>query len=215
MKFEEGTIIAINKPRGPSSNHAVVRVKKTSRIKRVGHAGTLDPLASGVLVVGVGRAATKLLWGADLQEKEYVADIQFGVTSSTGDEAGEKIVHEVSQIPTQEALFEAISKFVGVISQTPPAFSALKIAGKPAYKLARKGVEVELKPRTVEIMSIEVLSFAWPTAQIRVVCKSGVYIRSLVQDIGEDLGVGAYMANLVRTRVGKYKIEDAIHLDDI
>lgn len=215
MKFEEGTIVAINKPRGPSSNHAVVRVKKTSRIKRVGHAGTLDPLASGVLVVGVGRAATKLLWGADLQEKEYVADIQFGMTSTTGDEAGEKTVAEIREIPSEEALRAALAKFVGKISQTPPIFSALKIAGKPAYKLARKGVEVELRPRIVEILSIDLLSYAWPTAQVRVVCKSGVYIRSLVQDVGADLGVGAYMANLVRTRVGKYKIEDAIHLDDI
>lgn len=215
MKFEEGTIIAINKPRGPSSNHAVVRVKKTSHIKRVGHAGTLDPLASGVLVIGVGRAATKLLWGPDLQEKEYVADIQFGVSSSTGDEAGEKKVRETATAPSEEVLLEVISKYVGKISQTPPVFSALKVAGKPAYKLARKGVEVELKPRAVEILSIDLISYSWPTAQIRVVCKSGVYIRSLVQDIGEDLGVGAYMANLVRTRVGKYKIEDAIHLDDI
>lgn len=215
MKFEEGTIVAINKPRGPSSNHAVIRVKKTSRIKRVGHAGTLDPLASGVLVVGVGRAATKLLWGADLQEKEYVADVHFGMTSTTGDEAGEKTVVEIREIPSEEALRAALAKFVGKISQTPPIFSALKIAGKPAYKLARKGVEVELKPRIVEILSIDLLSYAWPTAQVRVVCKSGVYIRSLVQDVGADLGVGAYMANLVRTRVGKYKIEDAIHLDDI
>lgn len=215
MKFEEGTIIGVNKPRGPSSNHVVVRLKKTTGISRIGHAGTLDPLASGVLVVGIGRAATKLLWGPDLQEKEYVADVYFGMTSSTGDEAGEKIECAIPAIPTRDEVIAALEKFVGITEQVPPIYSALKVAGKRAYKLARADKPVELAARTIEILSIELLSYEWPRAQIRVVCKSGVYIRALARDLGEALGVGAYMSDLVRTRVGRFIIEEAIHLDDI
>ncbi len=207
--WDDGTIIAVHKPRGPSSNQIVVRIKKLSGIARVGHAGTLDPLASGVLVVGIGRSATKQLWDKKFESKEYRAEIFFGETSTTDDLAGEKTVRSVNKIPTRAEVESALEKFVGTIEQRPPLFSALKISGQPAYKLARRGKIVELKSRSVTIESITLLAYEWPRAHVHVVCKSGVYIRSLVRDTGDALGVGAYMSDLVRTRVGPYSLEDA------
>lgn len=215
MQFQEGTIIAVNKPKGPSSSQIVVRLKKMTGISRIGHAGTLDPLATGVLVVGIGRAATKLLWSKELEEKEYIADIHFGMTSTSADAEGEKTPVAVTHIPSVEELTATLKTFVGITEQVPPRYSAIKIAGKPAYKQARSGAEFELKARTIEILSIELLSYEWPHATIKVVCKSGVYIRSLARDIGQALGTGAYMSDLVRTRVGRFILEEAIKLEDL
>ena len=202
-KIGEG-IIAVWKPAGMSSHDVINRVRRVSGIRTVGHAGTLDPLARGVLVIGVGRAATRSLAVEVQKEKEYVTVVRLGVTSSTDDEEGEKTAHNIAVIPSREAVEAAAQKFVGDIMQVPPIYSALKIKGKPAYAYARAGEDVAMAARPVIIKEIEVLSYEYPDIRVRAVTGAGVYIRSLARDIGAALGTGAYMADLERTRVGEY-----------
>ncbi|MFA6228008.1 MAG: tRNA pseudouridine(55) synthase TruB [Patescibacteria group bacterium] len=207
-------IIAINKPKGPTSFAIVAQVRRRTGVKKVGHAGTLDPLASGVLVVAIGREATKKISEVVAKEKEYVADIKLGLTSSTDDEEGTKDIINDRQ-PDQEEVLKAIKEFIGEIQQVPPQFSAIKIAGRPAYKTARRGEKLELAARPVLIKNIELLEYKYPDLKIRVVTGPGVYIRSLARDLGQALGCGAYMSGLVRTRVGEYRLEDAIAVDSL
>ncbi|MFA5124297.1 MAG: tRNA pseudouridine(55) synthase TruB [Patescibacteria group bacterium] len=207
-------IIAINKPKGPTSFDIVAQVRRRTGVKKVGHAGTLDPLASGVLVVAIGREATKKISEEVAKEKEYVADIRLGVISTTDDEEGAKsIVSEYK--PEREEILEAIKGFIGEIQQVPPQFSAIKISGRPAYKTARQGGKLELVARPVLIKSIELIEYKYPDLKIRVVTGPGVYIRSLARDLGQMLGCGAYMSDLVRIRVGEYQLEDAIKAEEI
>lgn len=206
-------LFAINKPKGPTSFRIVAQVRRITGIKKVGHAGTLDPLASGVLVVAVGREATKKISETVAKEKEYVADIRLGQVSSTDDEEGEKTIVNGRQ-PDQSEILEALKRFVGDIQQIPPQFSAIKIAGQPAYKSARKGEELKLAARSVIIKEIELLNYSYPDIKIRVVTGPGVYIRSLARDIGEVLKTGAYMSDLIRTRVGEFRIEDALTIEE-
>lgn len=207
-------IFAIYKPQGPTSHDMIDKIRKITGEKRVGHAGTLDPLASGVLVVGVGREATRKLAFEVKKEKEYVAEIKFGETSVTDDEEGKKTVWPQSiNIPDKKTVEETLLLFVGEIKQMPPAYSALKIKGTSAYKLARQGKEVKLAERQVEIKQIELMDYTWPFIKIKVVCGSGVYIRSLARNVGEKLGVGGYLSALERTRVGDFKIEETIRLE--
>ncbi len=203
------TIFVIYKPKGPTSHDIINKLRKEMGIKKIGHAGTLDPLASGVLVVGVGREATKQLGTIVKKEKEYLAKIRLGMTSTTDDEEGVKTeIKIVGKIPTLGEIKKAIAKFQGEISQTPPIYSAIKIKGKEAYKLARKGQEPKLKPRKVEIKKIDILKYEWPYLEIRVVTGPGVYIRSLARDIGQHLKTGGYLAELERTRVGEFTKEN-------
>ncbi|MBN1778903.1 MAG: tRNA pseudouridine(55) synthase TruB [Candidatus Buchananbacteria bacterium] len=207
-------IIAINKPVGPTSNDIVQQVKKITG-QKVGHAGTLDPLASGVLVLGIGREATKKLSEVVKKEKEYVAEIFLGANSTTDDQEGEKTIVEAKNQPTEEQIVLILKEFVGQIQQTPPVYSAIKIKGQEAYKLARKGRSVDLKSRPVEIKQIELLKYNYPLLKIKVVSGPGVYIRSLARDIGKKLGSGGYLFSLVRTRVGQYKIEQAKTVEEL
>ena len=197
-------IIAVYKPAGMTSHDAVNRVRRASGIRTVGHAGTLDPLARGVLVIAVGRAATRQLAVIVQHEKEYLAIVRLGVTSVTDDEEGEKTTHMVNDIPSREAVDAAVRRFVGTIMQVPPIYSALKIKGKPAYAYAREGKDIAMQARPVVIKEIEVLSYEFPDIRVRVVTGAGVYIRSLARDIGVTLGTGAYLADLERTRVGEF-----------
>lgn len=206
-------IFAVYKPKGPTSYDIVARIKKLTAEKRVGHAGTLDPLASGVLVVGLGREATKKLAEIAAGEKEYVVEIKFGETSTTDDVEGEKKAVEVGAQPNAEEVRATLQKFVGEIEQTPPLYSAVKVRGKPAYKYARSGKSVELEPRKVSVKNIEVLRYAYPLLELKIVCGKGVYIRSLARDIGRELGVGGYVLELERTRVGEFTEEQAVRLD--
>lgn len=224
-------VVGVFKPVGPTSHDVVDAVRKITGERRVGHAGTLDPLAEGVLVVAVGREFTKKLSGFEGQEKEYVAEIKLGETSSTDDEEGEKrsfISPRHSELDSEsikerqkmsdQVLDDGIPSiddvklvancFVGEIWQTPPLYSAVKVKGKEAYKYARKGKEVKLEPRKREVKEIEVLDYKWPMIRLRVVTGKGVYIRSLAWDIGERLGVGGYMKSLVRTKVGEFELDD-------
>ncbi|MDP3900109.1 MAG: tRNA pseudouridine(55) synthase TruB [bacterium] len=209
-------IFAVYKPKGPTSNQVLNELRKTFKTKKVGHAGTLDPLAEGVLVVGVGREATKQLATVVQKEKEYIGTVKFGVTSTTDDEEGIKTEFEVGSKKYKKSDIEKIiPAFIGDILQVPPNFSAIKAGGKVAYKVARAGGMPQLGPRQVEIKAIEILEYSWPFLKIRVVTGPGVYIRSLARDLGSELGCGGYLYDLIRTRVGEYRIEDAAQVENI
>lgn len=213
-RIEEG-IFAVYKEVGMTSHDVVDVVRRATGQKRVGHAGTLDPCARGVLVVGVGRAATKRLGQAVGMEKEYIARIKLGWRSSTDDPEGKKEQVSVLQVPSEQQVRQALRGFEGVIQQRPPAFSAIKVGGRAAYKLARARRHVELAARTVETRQIELLNYAWPIVNVRIVTGPGFYVRSLARDLGESLGTGAYLEALERTRVGSYTKEQAVRLADL
>lgn len=211
-------IYGLNKPKGISSNGILGRIRYASGQKKIGHAGTLDPLATGVLVIAVGRESTREIPHLMNKEKEYEAVITLGATSATDDSEG-PITHtalpEHFSAPTREQIEEVIKPFVGTHPQTPPAFSAIHIDGKRAYELARAGKTFEIKSRPATIHAIEAISYEWPTLTIRVVTGPGVYIRSLARDIGAQLGTGGYIQELVRTRVGTFTLAEAKSADEI
>ncbi len=200
------------KPKGLTSNAALNRLRRAAGTKKIGHAGTLDPLAEGVLVVGIGREATKQLAKEVAKEKEYIASVTLGMTSATDDEEGEKMARTAYVIPAEKEIQGVLQKFVGNILQTPPLYSAVKVKGKEAYKRVRKGEEIKLEPRQVIIKSITLESYEWPLLVLKVITGPGVYIRSLARDVGQALGTGAYLSGLVRTRVGQWTIKDALSL---
>jgi len=214
LDFNEGVILNVNKPSGLTSFGVVRKIRGWTRCKKVGHAGTLDPGATGVLLVVTGKATKKVdqLMGL---EKEYKGTILLGITTDTDDAEG-RIIEEKEVSPFSEDKINKVLKgFTGEIEQIPPMYSALKINGQPLYKLARKGKVVERKPRKVIIHSISVDSIDLPCINVTVRCSKGTYIRALARDIGEKLGVGGHLKSLVRTRIGGYKVEDALSLDDI
>jgi tRNA pseudouridine55 synthase len=212
-------IILINKPRGITSHDVVERVRNllshasyTTKTKpKVGHAGTLDPLAEGLLIVLVGDA-TKKQATFMAGEKEYIATIHLGASSSTDDAEGtiEPLPHPPH--PTRDDICRTLANFVGEITQVPPAYSAVRVGGKKAYELARRGETPTLTPRRVTITKLELMSYRWPTLTIRVVCSGGTYIRALARDIGKRLHCGAYVEALIRTRSGPFSLDDAIPL---
>lgn len=222
MNFTEGEIVCINKPYRMSSFGALARVRylisQRLGVKRVktGHAGTLDPLATGVLILCTGRA-TKRIDELQAHTKEYTATLQLGATTASYDMEHPVDATYPTEHITRELIEATLPKFVGEIQQVPPAYSACKVNGDRAYKLMRKGRDVELKPKTLRIDEIELLWFDPEKMQmsIRVVCGKGTYIRALARDIGEALNSGAYLTELCRTRVGDIRIEDCIKLDDV
>ncbi|MBI4433996.1 tRNA pseudouridine(55) synthase TruB [Candidatus Uhrbacteria bacterium] len=200
-------MIALWKPRGPTSHDIVNAVRRITGERRVGHAGTLDPLASGVLVMGIGRESTRTLDTVVRGEKEYIATIRLGATSTTDDAEGTITAHAGSTAappPTTARIADALRAFVGRIAQTPPVYSAVKLHGTPAHRRMRRGETVILASRMVDVHAIDVLSYAWPELQLRIVCGAGVYIRAIARDLGHTLGVGGYLTALERTRVGIY-----------
>jgi len=208
-------IIAIYKPVGPTSHDMIDKVRRVTREKKVGHAGTLDPLASGVLVVAIGRQSTKKLSQEVKKEKEYVASVLLGVSSSTDDEEGEKTEYSVKKPPDRGDIERCVGRFEGIVSQQPPVYSALKIKGRPAHQRVRAGEKIELEPRSVEIKEIEILRYSWPWLELRVVTGPGVYIRSLARDIGACLKTGGYLQKLERIRVGEYTKEETFTLEEL
>lgn len=208
-------IFAVYKPSGISSFGMVARVRRILGIKKVGHAGTLDPLARGVLVIGAGREGTKLLASEVAKEKEYLAEVTLGFISSTDDAEGEKAVVDNKTIPDIGVVEKVVSNFIGEIMQIPPAFSAIKVAGQRAYKLARSGQQIELKARPVWVKDIKIVDYCYPILRLKVTTGPGVYIRSLARDIGKDLGVGGYLSDLERTMVGDFGVADCIDLDNL
>jgi tRNA pseudouridine55 synthase len=203
-------LLNVNKPAGMSSRQAVDLVQRLSRPAKAGHAGTLDPLAQGVLVVCVGWA-TRLIEYVQRMPKRYLGTFLLGRQSATEDIEGEVIELPDAPVPTQEQIEGAARRFVGRIEQRPPAFSALKIHGRPAYKLARQGKPVELSPRPVEIHRIEIKAYQYPELVLEIDCGSGTYIRSLGRDLAEALGTAAVMSALERTSIGGFQLAEAIN----
>lgn len=208
-------ILAVWKPIGPSSNQFLNQIKKLIKIKKVGHAGTLDPLASGILVIAIGRESTKKLSKEVAKEKEYEAVIKLGEESSTDDEEGKKTFWKINSPPLFSEVQKVVSSFTGLINQTPPQYSAVKIAGKEAYKYARIGQKVKIKSRKVLIKNIEIINYNYPYLEIRVITGPGVYIRTLSKDIGKKLATGGHIADLERTRVGEFTKENTVEITKI
>ena len=206
-------IININKEVGISSNKCVGLVKKAFDMRKVGHTGTLDLEASGVLPIVIGKATRVSDFLMD-EKKEYITEAVFGKRTDTLDYAG-KVIESSDYEFTKEELEEAMEKFKGKIIQSPPMYSAIKVNGQKLYDLARKGIEVERKKREVEIFSFELIDFNFPKGSFKIACSKGTYIRSLIDDLGEALGSFAYVNSLSRTKVGDFFIEDAIKSEDI
>jgi tRNA pseudouridine55 synthase len=205
--------VLVDKPRGPTSHDIVAKVRRALGIKRVGHAGTLDPLATGLLVIAVG-PATRLLRYVQGRDKTYDVTAKLGVRTSTLDAEGEVLSRSDVDV-SPEAIREAATAFVGEISQTPPVVSAIKVGGVRAYKLAGRGEEVEMKPRSVVVHSFDVLRTSPDAFDARVVCSTGTYIRSLVADVGEKLGCGAHVVHLRRTAIGDLSVRDATKIETL
>jgi len=203
---------AIYKPKGPTSHDIIDSIRKITGVRKVGHAGTLDPLASGVLVIGVGREATKELFNIVQTKKEYKAKIYFGYTSSTDDEDGEKEEKKIKAPPSLVQLKEIINNLKEDYLQNPPVYSSVKILGTPAHRRIRRGQSVKIEPRRVDLIDFEIINFKWPILEIRLVTGSGFYVRSFARDIGERLDGGAYLSSLERTKVGEFDIKESLTL---
>lgn len=208
-------IVNINKPIGKSSHFVVAVIRRITGIRKVGHTGTLDPLATGVLPILIGREATKLSQRIMDGTKGYRSILQLGVSTTTQDSEGE-VVSKRDVNVTLEDVKNVLNCFVGQISQIPPMYSAIKINGQKLYKLAREGKEVERKPRFITIYSIDLLNYNEELSQVEidVSCSKGTYIRTLCSDIGEKLGCGAHMISLVRTKSSSFQIEDSVTLEE-
>lgn len=219
MDFITGEVIGIDKPLKWTSFDAVKRIRGAIQRRmgvrkfKVGHAGTLDPLATGVLIVCTGRATRRI---SELQEgmKEYVAEVTLGATTPSFDLETEIDATYPYEHVTRELVDETLPRFTGKVMQVPPVFSAVKIDGKRAYSFARKGKEVELKPKELEIRELEVIDFAPPVLTVRVLCSKGTYIRALARDLGTALGTGAHLTALRRTRVGDVTVDRCWTLDE-
>lgn len=212
-EYLNGKVLLIDKPLRWTSFDAVKKVRILTRISKVGHAGTLDPLATGLLIICTGKF-TKKINEYMAQEKEYTGTFTLGAVTPTYDLESEPVDHKDISSISIEQIREATIPFTGEIMQMPPAHSAIKKDGVPAYKLARKGKEVKLEPRRVTIKAFEIVSYEAPVAHFRVVCSTGTYIRSLAQDIGQALGCGAYLSSLRRTRIGEFQVDDAMSIPE-
>ncbi len=207
-------ILLIDKPLEWTSHDVVNRVRRLLSTKRVGHAGTLDPLASGALVVAVG-PATRFLQYLPLEPKVYEFDVRFGIETSTQDLEGEVVAEKPLPADLIGKVKAALPSFMGKIEQLPPMFSAVKKSGKPLYEMARKGLDVERETRRVFIESYEVLGHEGDTVSFRVVCSGGTYVRTLGHDLGQIIGCGSHVTRLRRTAVGRFHVDDAISLDEV
>ena len=211
--FEEGQVLLINKPIEWTSFDVVRKIRSMVHIRKVGHAGTLDPLATGLLILCTGKF-TKRINEYMSQEKEYTGTITLGAITPTYDLESEpqdfKAYEKISLTDAENAT----KKFIGEILQVPPAHSAIKKDGKRVYELARKGIEVELEPRKIVISEFEITSFQLPVIGFRVVCSTGTYIRSLAHDFGKELGCGGYLSSLCRTRIGSFTLDQSMNLQE-
>ena len=209
--FEEGRVILIDKPLHWTSFDVVRKIRNLIKIKKVGHAGTLDPLATGLLIVCTGKF-TKKINQFMAQEKEYTGQIILGAVTPTYDLESEPRDFKSIDSITPKLIAEAAQNFIGEILQTPPIHSAIKQKGKPVYLQARKGIDVIIEPRKISIKSFEVTAIEMPVVSFKVVCSTGTYIRSLANDFGAALGCGGYLSELRRTRIGNFKAEDAMSI---
>lgn len=212
--FEAGEILLINKPLHWTSFDVVKKVRNLLWIKKIGHAGTLDPLATGLLILCTGKF-TKKIDEIQAQEKEYTGHFTIGQTTPSFDL--ETVVDQVCdyQHLTENDIRTAAASFVGQLNQVPPLFSAVKINGERAYTLARRGEEAEIKAKSIYIHSFEITGLALPIVHFRVICSKGTYIRSLARDFGRQLGCGAHLSQLIRTRIGNFSLDQALNIADI
>ena len=206
-------VINLNKPENISSQQAVLKVQRFFSAKKAGHAGTLDPMATGVLLVCLNEATKITRFLSDL-DKEYRVRVKFGERTDTCDATGSIIEKKICDTLRESDIRNALNSFTGLIHQTPPMYSAIKLNGSPLYKLARKGITVERAARPVTISEIEMVCFNLPYVDLRIVCSKGTYIRTICDDMGQALGVGAHMVSLVRTRIGSFRIEDSAGIED-
>lgn len=206
-------ILLIDKPEGWTSHDVAAKLKGMLRERRIGHSGTLDPMATGLLVMFVGRA-TRAVEFAEAQSKRYIAGLRLGVSTDTQDTTG-NILRSCESSVTRETLADAIKPFIGDIMQVPPMYSAIKINGQKLYDIARRGGEVERKPRPVTIHGIEILGGEKADWTLDVECSKGTYIRTLCNDIGESLNVGGCMSSLRRIRAGEFSVDDAHSIEDV
>jgi len=213
--FEDpGSVLLLDKPRGWTSFDVVQIIRRLLRVKRVGHAGTLDPMATGLLIVCTGKK-TKEVANFVAKEKEYEAEILLGASTATFD--GESAIVNIGTIEgiTNSIIEAALNEFEGVQQQVPPMHSAVKVGGKRLYKYARKGKVVQRDSRTVEVLSITPLEIRIPFVKLRIICSKGTYVRSLAHDFGRRLGSGAFLTGLRRTRIGQYELGRAMSIDDV
>jgi len=211
--YEQGQVLLINKPLHWTSFDVVRKIRNSIGIKKVGHAGTLDPLATGLLIICTGKF-TKKINEYMAREKEYSGSFTLGATTPTYDLESEPGNFKSIENLSYEEIKNTTQKFTGEILQIPPAHSAIKLEGKRVYQLARKGAEVKLEPRKILVKEFEVGEIRLPTVDFRIVCSTGTYIRSLANDFGEALGCGAYLSSLCRTRIGEFKLEDALSIEE-
>ncbi|MCD6528442.1 tRNA pseudouridine(55) synthase TruB [bacterium] len=212
--MKEGFIL-IDKPKNLTSHDVVDEMRRITGIKKIGHAGTLDPFATGLLILGIGRKATKKLYQFLKMEKEYIGKIKLGATSDTYDKEGKIEERKINQIPEKTKVEKVLKNFEGEILQIPPLYSAKKIKGKKLYQLARKKIPVKVEPKRVKIYKIKILNYKFPYLTIKVNCSAGTYIRTLAHDIGEELNCGAYLEELRRTKIGNFSIKEAKRLSDV
>lgn len=211
--FEQGQVLLIDKPLDWTSFDVVRKLRRLVRTKKIGHAGTLDPLATGLLILCTGKF-TKRINEYMAREKEYTGTIVLGASTPTYDLESDPVPLHNPGFVTRELTAETIaSRFTGEILQVPPAHSAIKIGGQRVYELARKGKEVKLEPRPVVIAAFEITEFRLPIVGFRVVCSTGTYIRSLANDLGAALGCGGYLGSLRRTRIGEFRVEEALTME--
>lgn len=211
--FEEGKVILINKPIHWTSFDVVRKIRNLIKIKKVGHSGTLDPLATGLLIICTGKF-TKKINEYMAREKEYTGSFTLGAVTPTYDLESEPQNFKDFDFVTKELLQETIKKFLGEIDQVPPIHSAIKQEGKPVYLAARKGIDVKLEPRKITIKEFEITGFELPVIYFRVVCTTGTYIRSLANDYGTVLGCGAYLSSLCRTRIGEFTLHQSMTINE-
>ncbi|MFZ7119771.1 MAG: tRNA pseudouridine(55) synthase TruB [Eubacteriaceae bacterium] len=204
-------IININKSINMTSHDVVNIIRRKLKIKKVGHTGTLDPIAEGVLPICIGNA-TKISQFIIEKDKEYIAEAVLGIKTDTFDRTG-KVLKTNNSIPKENEISNALNQYVGDVLQTPPIYSAIKVSGKKLYEYARENIQVDIKPREVKIYDIELLEYSYPKLKIKVACSKGTYIRSLCNDIGEVLGSFAHMNSLVRTKSGSFTIENTVNLN--
>ena len=211
--FEQGQMLLIDKPLNWTSFDVVRKLRRLVRTKKIGHAGTLDPLATGLLILCTGKY-TKRINEYMAQEKEYTGTITLGASTPTYDLESEPVAQKDPADITPELVGAVIVKqFTGPIDQVPPAHSAIKVDGKRVYELARKGKEVKLEPRRITVKTFEITAFRLPVLEFRVVCSTGTYIRSLANDLGAALGCGGYLSSLRRTRIGEYHVDQALTIE--
>ncbi len=218
--------LLINKPIGPTSHNIIDKLRRITGIKKIGHAGTLDPFASGLLIVAVGREATRGISEFVKLDKVYEAELKLGMVSDTHDRTGTQHItrpnasvesgaaHNTQHI-TKDQIEKVLDKFIGEQKQIPPMYSAKKVKGKKLYQLARQGKTIKREPADIEIFNIELLKYKWPELKIKVHVSSGTYIRALARDIGRQLKCGAYLEELKRTAIGNYNLDQAKTLNDL